>query len=233
MSPPLNPKFDAFTPRADGPPRHVGIIPDGGRRWARIHGCSLHESYRVSTSKLLTFCGHLYARGVSTISIYGSSSQNFARSPDEVRAFCEVTAEFCGTLAGDFAREYQTRIRGVGVRRMLPDYLREAVERTEAATADYSATELNILLAHSPFEEIADALRLAPTPEDWLDHLWIKTPANVIIRTGGANLLSNFLLLQAGFAHIYFLNALMNDIGVSDLDSALSSYAGIERVYGP
>lgn len=228
----LHPAFENFHPLPHGTPRHVGIIPDGGRRWSRLHGLSLLDSYRVSIQKLAEISAYLFARGVTTVSIYCSSTQNFRRSPEEVDAFCRAAGEFCSRHAPPVVAAHGTRVAGVGRREVLPDHLRADLERIEHQTRENTATRVNLCVAYNPLYEAFEAARQASTPQEFLERLWIGTPADVIIRTGGSNLLSNFLLMQAGFSRVYFLDMLLNDLRLEDVGATLDAYERIEHNYG-
>ena len=87
-------------------------------------------------------------------------------------------------------------------------------------------------MAYNPFVELLESSLKSNSPTDLLNNLWISTPVDLIIRTGNANLLSNFLLLQSGFARLYFPDKLINDICKKDIEAIIDEFCKIERKYG-
>ena len=91
----MNDYFELFHPTRGNVPNHIGLIPDGSRRWAKSRGISYFESYEIAMAKLSQILDFLYGKGVGTVSIYFSSSQNFDRPKEEIEAFCKAESNFC------------------------------------------------------------------------------------------------------------------------------------------
>lgn len=224
--------IDRYHPDPSAVGFHVGIIPDGGRRWARRERCLLEHSYNTAGKAVARLVAHLFSKGASTVSVYFSSAQNFRRPAAEIEAFCNAQASFCDSYFLDVETKYATAIRPVGRIDSLPTRLSEALATAKARTSANSATTLNLCVAYSPLDEILDSVRSTTDPSEVLRHLWVKTPLALVIRTGGARLLSNFLPLQVGFARLYFLDELFNDVTLSLIDTVLADYESVTKAYG-
>lgn len=207
-------------------PLHVGIIPDGARRWAKLNDISYLQSYKISMSKLLTFCNYLFNNGTREISIYFSSIQNFKRSHKEIQAFSIAEEEFMKEFINN--KNNDIKIKVFGNKEVLPDYFIKTINEVEYHTKDNLKKTINLCVAYNSIDEIKYAIR---TSFDY-EKLWIKTPLDIVIRTGDANLLSNFLPLQSAFARLYFPKKLFNDLSIKDLEKILINFSKINRIFG-
>jgi tritrans,polycis-undecaprenyl-diphosphate synthase [geranylgeranyl-diphosphate specific] len=195
-------------------PRHVAIIMDGNRRYARDRGADTAVGHRAgadTTERLLEWACDL---GVKYITLYSFSTENFNRDPSELEElftlFCE---KFLATVSDERVRRFGIRVRMVGDRSLLPPHLLEAVEAAELATAGYDRFHLNVALAYGGRNEIVSAARriLAETaagrirPEEITPALVEESlaeetelpPVDLITRTGNEYRTSNFLPWEA------------------------------------
>jgi undecaprenyl diphosphate synthase len=223
---------DTFHPENTIIPRHVGIIPDGGRRWAQSKGCSLTDSYNKTKVLIRDMVIFLTNSGVFEISIYLSSIQNFRRSAQEVEAFINVSTFAFQNDILILAREKKLRINIAGNRKAIPETFLKAIDFAESETRDFKKGKINILVAYNPVDEIIEATMKSNNPEDFLKNLWVTTPIDLVIRSGGADLLSNFLPLQSGFARLIFIDKLFNDLTINDLKQILKGFFDMERKFG-
>jgi len=221
-----------YHPQPGRHPLHAGIIPDGGRRWAVDHECSLANSYAQTKKVLLTFVNLLLDKGFREISIYISSIQNHDRTDDEISSFLDSAAFSMGSELTELAIRRQLRIVIAGVREILPDKILRAIRKTEENTLNHKEGRLNLLLAYDPLEEVRNAFYATPAGRNFTDYLTITTPVDLVIRTGKAALLSNFLPLQSGFARLAFIDKLFNDMTVDELDEILHDFSTFDRKYG-
>jgi undecaprenyl diphosphate synthase len=221
-----------FHPDNSGIPGHVGLIPDGGRRWAVKHNVGLEESYHKTKLFLAEICSYLFDVGVNEISIYLSSIQNFRRQQTEIDAFNTVSEIAFGREILQLAESKHVRVVFAGNRDILPrDYLK-AIEIVEAKTSGFKNGAINLCIAYNPIEELYSAFSKSETNNEILKNLWVKTPLHLIIRSGGANLLSNFLPLQSGFARLYFLDDLFNDLTINNFKAIIYEFSMLDRKFG-
>ncbi|GEM_PF-643162 len=221
-----------FHPKATPVAKHIGLIPDGARRWAKRENVSLPDAYLHSMQKLTQHIEFFFNEGIQAISIYLSSIYNFKRSDVEVTAFCEAETTLCNKTLPNLAKRFGTRIIVAGKVEILPLYLRKALEEIDKLTSSQSQTRLYLCAAYNPLDEIVNAFRLADNPDDFIRRLWVPEPLDLVIRTSGESTLSNFLPLQAGYARLYFIDKLFNDTEVVDFQMALTKFKGLIRHYG-
>jgi undecaprenyl pyrophosphate synthase len=213
-------------------PDHIGIIPDGGRRWASQHHCTLPESYLVTRRLLRDMAEMLFIRGVKELTIYLSSIQNFRREHNEISAYIEAIGKSMHMEIARLVKINNLKIVFAGNREILPAPMKEAIFRMEQRTEKNSGGRLNLLLAYDPYEEVLQAIANSHSYDRFFRYLQVTTPVDLIIRPGGTQLLSNFLPLQSGFARLYFSDKLFNDFTLEDLQGVLNDFAGLNRRFG-
>jgi undecaprenyl diphosphate synthase len=222
-------KLDNFHPDKQKIPKHIGIIPDGTRRWAKKHNMSYFDAYMLAMNQLTNLVDNFFSYGTGIVSIYFSSTQNFDRSASDVEAFCQAESIFCKDLIHDYCVKHQTKVVVAGNRSLIPSYFLQSIDYIQKETDANSLTKLYLCVAYNPLEELAHAF--SQDKENFLDHLWVKEPVDIVIRTD-VNLLSNFLPIQSGFARLYFIENLFNDTKLSDYMDSIEKFSKIERAYG-
>jgi tritrans,polycis-undecaprenyl-diphosphate synthase [geranylgeranyl-diphosphate specific] len=196
-------------------PRHVAIIQDGNRRYARRLGESVEKGHHYgadSTERVINWCEEL---GVKQLTLYSFSTENFKRTDREKKAIFEIMkAKLRESRERPRTHTSKLRITCVGDIDMLPDDLRQEIQKTDDATAKYDNYYLNIAVAYGGRKEIVDgAIKIAEkvrsgqlSPEDVTEDMvdqylyFNKNPqsdVDLIIRTGGDERTSNFLPWQA------------------------------------
>jgi short-chain Z-isoprenyl diphosphate synthase len=219
-------------------PRHVGIILDGNRRWARAQGRAPVDAYRLGAAKLdevLAWCVDL---GIPAVTLWACSTENLARAPEELRGLLSVIENKLSALAGD-PRIHRRRIRV------------QAIRRAEQATAGYADAVLTFALAYGGRQEIADAVRRlvrdrakqggtldeivdAVTQEEISRYLYAPDlpDPDLIIRTSGEVRLSGFLLWQSAYSEFYFCDVHWPEFRKIDFLRAIRSYQQRDRRFG-
>jgi undecaprenyl diphosphate synthase len=132
----------------------------------------------------------------------------------------------------ELARRFSLCVKTAGEVTIIPEYLRQALH---SVAADYQATNghrLYLCVAYDPFDELEHAIQRRTGNECLANFLWIPQPLDLVIRTGGSNLISNFLPLQAGFSRLHFSQKLFTDFTPSDLQQVLSEFGEHARLYG-
>ncbi len=224
--------YDEFHPQGTNVIKHIAIIPDGGRRWAKSNGYTYYMAYKRMCMNLYEYCKNIYSRGVDVISLYFSSTQNFRRVSEEIDAFCKAETEFLNEYAKEISKQYKVNIIIVGKREGLPDYMMAAIKHMPPIQT-INRRKLYICINYNPHYEIEKAVIKAKEKDDlYINYLDVKEPVDIMIRTGGANVTSNFLMPQLGFARLFFLDKLFNDITMCEIDSVLNDYIKYELKYG-
>jgi tritrans,polycis-undecaprenyl-diphosphate synthase [geranylgeranyl-diphosphate specific] len=204
-------------------PNHIAIIQDGNRRYAKMLGIDTPRGHRAGADKTEEMLDWAHELGIRHITLYTFSTENFSRNKDEVEdLFALFKEKFLDILHDERVQKYKIRVQMVGDRSMLPDDLREAVDKAESATRDHKGFNLNIALAYGGRNEIVLAARdiLAAVARGGLNPESIDVqmveqhlhegkgipPVDLIIRTGNEYRTSNFLpwLANGHESAVYF-----------------------------
>ncbi len=222
-----------MTPRPHERLEHVGIIPDGNRRWAKAKGIDKKQGYRLGTEKLIEMIDLLFEKNIASISIYMMSKENLKRQPEDLIAVLDQISYFYGEGLPRVMQRWNAAAVHAGRLELLPF---DGKRRIEAIfpVSDFASAQRRIYLclAYNPFDELSQALARAQSAEDFWEHLWVPDTVDLVIRTGGDTTLSNFLRLQCGYARIYAIEKLMPDVTTADLDAALQWFYSTARNYG-
>ena len=223
-------------------PHHVGIIPDGNRRWAKANGRSSLEGHQVGVEVLKKVCYAGFDLGIKTITYFAFSTDNWERTPDEVKYLMEL---FISKLTTDINEVHDkgVRFRVLGSRQGLGKRLLAAIDNAEKLTADNTGGTLAICLNYGGEQELADAVAELirqgtkadeVTPELLARHLYAPDlpPLDLVIRTSGERRLSGFMLYRAAYAELYFVEKHWPDFTPEDFAAALTDYAKRKRRFG-
>ncbi len=210
-------------------PNHVGIVPDGNRRWAKKRGLSLWDGYMAGYAKLKAVVKHLFNVGVKNVSVYAMSLDNFLkRSEYEVKVLMKLAKKGFKELREDKdLNEKGVKVSIVGELNYLPDDVREEALKLMEQTSKGKGGTLYVVFLYSVSEEIKKSMRMGVKPFT----LEIP-PIDLIIRTGGMKRISGFLPLASIYAELYFTNTLWPDITIEEIDEALKWYSSVQRRFG-
>ncbi|NOT57449.1 MAG: di-trans,poly-cis-decaprenylcistransferase [Deltaproteobacteria bacterium] len=222
---------------------HVGIIPDGTRRWATRHLRGPlwdgHEAGEKAEEILLHLADHYPA--VRDVTIWAMSVENFQRSRrDQERVFQLLATFLARTATWERA---QARLSVVGsMWQAVPADLRHAIADAQQRTRHYTERRLTIGLGYGGQQEIVHAAtsvaeqRQTGQPPDlttaFEQSLLVPRPLDLVIRTGGEQRLSGFCLYQAAYAELFFVETLWPDFTVTELDRLMAEFARRERRFG-
>lgn len=228
---------------SDEPPLHVAIIMDGNGRWARLRRLRRRTGHRAGASALRRIVEAAPTLGIRTLTLYAFSSDNWKRPPEEVSALMRLLLTYMRTESATCV-ERGVRISVIGRRDRLALLLRRAIEDAEAATASGRTLHLRIALDYSARDAIVQAaaraqrekrLSRARFAELMGEALHAGAPVqdvDLLIRTGGEQRLSDFLLWECAYAELYFTPCLWPDFGPNDLTVALRDFANRDRRFG-
>jgi undecaprenyl diphosphate synthase len=221
---------------------HVAIIMDGNGRWATRRGLPRTAGHRAGARTVRTIVAAAPAAGVRMLTLYAFSSDNWKRPAREVAALMRI---FRAYLAAETAACVQSgvRLNVIGRRDRLPATLLTAIAAAEAATQGGARLDLRIALDYSAQDGILEAARRAGgaalTRErfglllDGAIHAGAPTtPVDLLIRTGGEQRLSDFLLWETAYAELYFSAVMWPDFGPADLHDAVGAFGARERRFG-
>lgn len=227
-------------------PRHIAIIMDGNRRWAREHGLPVACGYQRGVGALRRTLRAAHSEKVDVVTAYAFSEENWSRPSVEV----DFLMSLCVQAAQDELRSLvaeRVRVRLCGRSDRLPVRTRTALERLVAQTAHNDGITLNLAINYGARREIGDAVRALVSEVkaglrdvESIDEHAISSrlytadlpDPDLVIRTGGELRLSNFLLFQAAYAELWATDVYWPDFGAEELHAALADYAVRQRRYG-
>jgi undecaprenyl diphosphate synthase len=223
-------------------PRHVAIIMDGNRRWAAARGLPSIAGHVQGVEAIRPIVKVAPDRGIEVLSLYVFSAENWRRPDDEVTGLFGLIDGAVRQYTDELVEE-GVRVRVVGRLHEAPSDVQRSIREAEERTRGGERMALNIAFNYSGRSEIVDAVRAliaAGVPaqeidEDRLDeHLYTagQPDPDLIIRTGGEQRTSNFLLWQGAYAELVFCNTLWPDFREADLDAALAEFTLRQRRYG-
>jgi len=228
------------------PPGHVAIIMDGNGRWAEQRGYARPNGHREGSEAVRRVTRACRRRGVRALTLYAFSEQNWERSSFEVAALMELLREFLLSEREELL-ENGIRLRAIGRIHRLPARVREVLDAVVRDTAGGTGMTLTLALSYGGREEILDATRdlarrvaTGEVSPDRIDENMLRAAlssvdvgdVDLLIRTGGEQRISNFLLFGAAYAELYFTAQLWPDFVESDLEAAFASYAQRDRRFG-
>ncbi|MEE8353193.1 MAG: polyprenyl diphosphate synthase [Dehalococcoidales bacterium] len=232
----------AVTSHFDLLPRHLAIVPDGNGRWAEKRGWPRLTGHHAGAANMHRMVQYLNQYPIGFVTLYGFSTENWARPDAEVSGLFELLVAFIKSYLGEM-HEKGIRLRHIGRLRQLPDELQTVIENAADTTKDNTRMTLNVAFNYGGRPEIVDATRRIVaegiSPEDITEETFAKylyttdsPDVDLLIRTGDETRLSNFLLWQTAYSEYHFTKVLWPDFRKRDLDRALLSYSKRKRRFG-
>ncbi|EON24394.1 undecaprenyl pyrophosphate synthetase [Nocardioides sp. CF8] len=231
---------------ADLVPRHVAIVMDGNGRWAKDRGLPRTAGHEQGESSLFDVVEGAIEIGVKAISAYAFSTENWSRSPDEVRFLMGFNRDVIRRRR-DEMHELGVRVRWAGRAPRLWKSVIKELKVAEELTKDNDVCTLTMCVNYGGRSELVDAVRgvarevaAGKIKPDKIDeraiarHLYVPelADADLVWRTSGEQRLSNFMLWQAAYSEFVFTDVLWPDVDRRDLWRAIEIYAGRDRRYG-
>ena len=223
-------------------PKHLGLIIDGNRRWAKERGLSSIEGHKQGYETLKTIGKEAIKQGVEYVSAYVFSTENWQRSKEEIDYLMKLLIWVFKHEINQFDKE-GIRLRVIGSEEHLSKPVIQAIGAAQEKTKDNKKGTLVLCLNYGGQQEMADAatkiINKNPkidviTPDMIEQNLYSADvpPVDLIIRTSGEERLSNFMLWRAAYSELYFSNKLWPDFTPADLSIAFAEYARRQRRYG-
>ncbi|MDN5895068.1 MAG: isoprenyl transferase [Nocardioides sp.] len=246
----LYPAYEArvvkFLPQ-DKLPKHVGVMLDGNRRWAKAVGADTAHGHRAGAANIEPLLGWCEETGIEVVTLWLLSTDNLNRPPEEIGALLPIIEDAVASLAD----QRRWRLHPVGAQDLLPLETARKLKEAAESTRDVDGILVNIAVGYGGRQEIADAVRsllheaaengtsleeLARTIDvDSIgEHLYTKgqPDPDLVIRTSGEQRLGGFLLWQSAKSEFYFCEALWPDFRKVDFLRAIRAFAERERRFG-
>ncbi|MGW5367552.1 isoprenyl transferase [Streptomyces sp. NPDC004009] len=228
-------------------PKHIGVIMDGNRRWAKAAGSTTVHGHRAGAEKIGEFLGWCTETDVEVVTLWLLSTDNFDRPQEELVPLLGIIEDVVRALAADG----RWRVHHVGTRDLLPAGMQQVLKDAEESTADVGGIVVNVAIGYGGRQEIADAVRsmlldaqdkgvslegLAGSVDvDMIGrHLYTgdQPDPDLVIRTSGEQRLSGFMLWQTAHSEYYFCEVFWPAFRKVDFLRALRDYAARHRRYG-
>lgn len=206
--------------------KHLAIIMDGNRRFAKKNGLTKREGHEAGIQNLKELLKEAFEKhDIYIVSVYALSKENLKRDPKEVKNLYELLSKYLEELKNEeLIHKNRIQIKIIGSTQKLPASIQKLIKETEEVTAKYKSHRLNIALAYSGQQEIKDGLyNLSPGK---------YTPVDALLRTGGDNRISNFLLYHIAYAEIFFEQKLFPEFKPKDLNQLIDQFKKRERRFG-
>jgi undecaprenyl diphosphate synthase len=226
--------------QSTSPSIHVAVIMDGNGRWALRRGLPRSAGHHAGVDAIRRVVEAAPGVGIGTLSLFAFSSDNWARPAEEVQILMALFARFLRDEAGPL-RAHDVRLSVIGRRDRLPPELVSAIAAAEALTARGTRLHLRVAVDYSSRNAILEAARLGglddPTREAFAIRLGDthRAPApdvDLLIRTGGEQRLSDFLLWESAYAELFFTARMWPDFREDDLAAAVAEFRGRDRRFG-
>ncbi len=226
--------------------RHVALIMDGNGRWAQARSRARIGGHRAGARSLSRIIRHCRERAIRHLTLYAFSTENWARPAREVNGLMALLRRFLAEEEQALV-EHRIELRVIGNLARLPTAVFELLQRVITTTCGLDGMRLTLALSYGAREELTRAirviaarvareeLRLDRVDEELVErHLDTagSPPPDLIIRTGGEQRLSNFLLWQAAYSELYFTPVMWPDFGPDQLDTAIAWYRSRHRRFG-
>jgi len=227
-------------------PRHIAIIMDGNGRWAAARGFTRTAGHKAGLTPVRMVIEECSRRGVAALTLFAFSSENWRRPAEEVGSLMSLFIEALDREIGELHRQ-AVRVTVIGERKSLSVRLQARIAAAEERTAANSGLKLQVALSYGGRWDIVKAAQElakecssgAVRPEEITEARFATRLAlaqlpevDLLIRTGGEQRISNFLLWDLAYAELCFSARLWPDFAVGDLEDALAFFAGRERRFG-
>jgi undecaprenyl diphosphate synthase len=227
-------------------PRHIAVIMDGNGRWAAARGLTRTAGHKAGLKAVRLCVEQCSRRGVAALTMFAFSSENWQRPAHEVSSLMSLFLEAIDKEIDELHAQ-QVRVRFIGARGSLSMRLQTRIAAAEERTRANAGLQLQIAMSYGGRWDIIHAAQAvarecasgAVRPEDITEdsfaaHLGLAglPQADLLVRTGGEQRISNFLLWDLAYAELYFSTRLWPDFGIADLEDALAFFASRERRFG-
>jgi len=219
--------------------KHLAIVMDGNRRWAKERNCSVKKGHEAGAKSLMDLCKVLKSYNIPLVTVYAFSVENNSRSKEETDDLFEMLEKYLDSDIKKLQKE-KVNVCCIGNFEIFPERIQKKIAKINENTPQEFTFTLNIALNYGGKQEIVDACGKIITNKEKVsvesisNYLYYKNMPDVdlLIRTGGKQRLSNFLLWEMSYAELYFCGTLWPNFTKEDLDLAINFYRMQERNFG-
>ncbi len=229
--------------------RHIGVILDGNRRYAKNKGIVSFKGHEAGAEKIKDFLKWCDELGIEEVTMYALSIQNLNRTKEEVTYLFKLFEKFSEELLKkkniEEMKKKGIKIRFIGRKQLLPLKLQDLMKEVEEKTNDNGNKTINFAIAYGGREEITDSVKkiaekikkneinIEDIDENLISEmLYLNSEPELIIRTGGTTRTSNFLIWQSNYSEWFFLEKFWPEIEKEDLVKIIDKFHDTERRFG-
>jgi len=231
-------------------PKHIAIILDGNRRYAQEQGITVYGGHAAGAEKVQELLDWCHELGIEQLTLYVLSTENLKRSGSELENFHNLFGVWYEQIKDDERIDkYGVRINFIGNPNLLPESSRDEIKRQikdlEDKTKQYGDHILNFAFCYGGRQELCRAVKciaaeclqggtsLDDITEDFVgQHLYMSDEPDMVIRTGGRQRTSNFLIWQSAYSELYFTRKLWPDFAKADLVTCINDFKYRQRNFG-
>ena len=219
-------------------PRHIGMITDGNRRWAKNRGLPSLEGHNKGYEAIKKIVKAAAEKGIEMFTFWAFSTENWNRTEEEIQYLMDLFEKSLDDFEKISGKDMRFRV--IGQKARFRQSIQEKIKIVENATSSNKGMIVNMGMSYGGRDEIVEAAksiaRKSVNPDEITektisDNLWLPD-ADMIIRTGGEQRLSGFLAWQATYAELFFIKKYLPDFTSADFDEVLAEYARRQRRFG-
>lgn len=217
--------------------RHLAIIMDGNRRWARQNSLALKLGYKQGAKKVEELIKWASQEKIKILTLYAFSTENWERPKDELGVLFTLLHKYLDENLASFMKE-GVKLLCIGDLSRLEESLQEKIANFEAKTAKNTSLQLNLALSYGFKDELIRSVKsllakgLEVNEENIKEHLDLSQDVDLLLRVGGKHRLSNFLLWQASYAQIHFSDTLFPAFSEAEFKDIIASFKQTKRSFG-
>lgn len=220
-------------------PRHIAIIMDGNGRWAKMRGLSRSAGHKVGAETFQRIAKYCRELGIEYLTVYAFSTENWKRPKEEVDAIMSLLEQYLREALPSMEKEH-IRVKFFGDLTVLEPELRALAEQANTLSDTIEGVQANLCLNYGGRDEILRAARdCAAAGVEWTEENFSRflysagvPDPELVIRPGGEQRVSNFLLWQCAYSEWYFTPTLWPDFDEAALDAAIVAYQQRDRRFG-
>lgn len=222
-------------------PKHIGVILDGNRRFAKARGIPAYKGHTEGADKVEEFLKWCKELDIREVTLYALSTENLKRTEEELRYLFDLFKKFFKKFRDDKEiHKDKIRIKFIGDLSLVPQEIKKLAEELEESTKNYNNRKVNFCFAYGGRLELVNAfnklkkenLKRDITEQDITNTLWLSSEPDFIIRTGKNTRTSNFLPWQAVYSEWFFLDKMWPEMEKEDLIECIENFKNTKRNFG-
>ena len=213
--------------------KHLAVIADGNRRWAKREGLPSGFGYVHGLIVIENLCLSVIDRGIEHLSVFCFSTENWRRTTDEVNYIMDLARDYFSDKK-DWYHSRGIKVVFRGRKDRLPKDVVDSMNIIEQYTLECRNLTLYIMVDYGGRQDIVEAVKSGAKSEEEVNRyfLGLAPEPDAVIRTGGHRRLSNFMLWQAAYSELFFIDTLFPDFGEQELDKILDEYTHTQKNCG-